>query len=39
MSVSPVTPARASCCGKEQITSLSTVKGLTPLSNARWVQG
>jgi len=34
-----VTPARMSYCGKEQITSLSTVKCLTPPSNARWVQG
>lgn len=31
-----VTPAGTAYCGKEQITSLSTVKSLTPPSNARW---
>src|SRR5262245_5522761 len=37
MSIIPTTPAGAAYCGKEQITSLSTVKSLTPPPNAKWV--
>lgn len=36
MPVTPTTPAGAAYCGKEQITSLSTVKSLAVPSNARW---
>lgn len=36
MSVIPTTPAGAAYCGKEQITSLSTVRSLAPPSNAHW---
>lgn len=36
MSTTPVTPAKTVYCGKEQITSLSTVKSLSPPSNASW---
>ena len=36
MSVTSITPAGVAYCGKEQITSLSTVKSLAPPSHARW---
>ncbi|MBI2741768.1 MAG: hypothetical protein HYX38_35205 [Rhodospirillales bacterium] len=36
MSTTPVTPAKTVYCGKEQITSLSTVKSLAAPSNASW---
>lgn len=36
MTAIPVTPADTPYAGKEQITSLSTVKSLAPPSNARW---
>lgn len=36
MSATLVTPANTSYAGKEQITSLSTVKSLSPPPNARW---
>jgi hypothetical protein len=36
MNVMLTTPGPTAYCGKEQITSLSTVKSLAPPSHARW---